>query len=180
MTQLEQQTKAPQRMVAAPQQIPSDQVEQCWDPDAQPHGAGRRQHHPPRPQKIPPGQLLSAGRNRAAQNTNPRWIRCQGSVTAVFPKKTKCKPICMLGSNFMHIVSNKCIQKQYHVRKREIIRVRFILETNAPTSQTVDWGLRTPSTSNIFTRLQSGFLFLSNIVYSKGEHLSYSASVGKV
>jgi hypothetical protein len=40
-------------------------------------------------------------------------------------------------------------------------------------------GLRTPSTSNIFTRLQSSFLFLSNIVYSKGEHLSYSASVEK-
>jgi hypothetical protein len=43
------------------------------------------------------------------------------------------------------------------------------------TSQAVDWGLRTPSTSNIFTRLQSSFL-LSNIIYSKGEHLSYSAS----
>jgi hypothetical protein len=27
--------------------------------------------------------------------------------------------------------------------------------------------------------LHSSFLFLSNIVYSKGEHLSYSASVGK-
>jgi hypothetical protein len=25
-------------------------------------------------------------------------------VTPVFPKKTKCKPICMLGSIFMHIV----------------------------------------------------------------------------
>jgi hypothetical protein len=32
---------------------------------------------------------------------------------------------------------------------------------------------------NIFTRLQSSFLLLSNIVYSKGEHLSYSASVEK-
>jgi hypothetical protein len=32
---------------------------------------------------------------------------------------------------------------------------------------------------NIFTRLQSSFLLLSNIIYSKGEHLSYSASVGK-
>jgi hypothetical protein len=40
-------------------------------------------------------------------------------------------------------------------------------------------GLRTPSTSNIFTRLQSSFLFLSNIIYSRGEHLSYSASVEK-
>jgi hypothetical protein len=39
--------------------------------------------------------------------------------------------------------------------------------------------MRTLSSSNIFTRLQSNFLFLSNIVYSKGEHLSYSASVGK-
>jgi hypothetical protein len=36
-----------------------------------------------------------------------------------------------------------------------------------------------PSTSNIFTKLQSSILFLSNNVYSKGEHLSYSASVGK-
>jgi hypothetical protein len=32
---------------------------------------------------------------------------------------------------------------------------------------------------NIFTRLQSSLLLLSNIVYSKGEHLSYSASVEK-
>jgi hypothetical protein len=55
------------------------------------------------------------------------------SVTPVFPKKTKCKPICMPGSSFMHIVTYKCIQKQYHVRKREIIRVlRFILETKDP------------------------------------------------
>jgi hypothetical protein len=47
------------------------------------------------------------------------------------------------------------------------------------TSQAVDWGLHTPSTSNIFTRLQISFLLLSNNVYSKGEHLSYSSSVGK-
>jgi hypothetical protein len=26
------------------------------------------------------------------------------AVTPVFPKKTKCKPICMPGSSFMHIV----------------------------------------------------------------------------
>jgi hypothetical protein len=36
-----------------------------------------------------------------------------------------------------------------------------------------------PSTSNIFTRIQSSILLPSNIVYSKGEHLSYSASVEK-
>jgi hypothetical protein len=28
-------------------------------------------------------------------------------VTPVFPKKTKCKRICMLGSSFMHIVTYK-------------------------------------------------------------------------
>jgi hypothetical protein len=27
------------------------------------------------------------------------------SVTPAFPKKTKCKPICMPGSSFMHIVT---------------------------------------------------------------------------
>jgi hypothetical protein len=33
----------------------------------------------------------------------------------------------------MHIVSYKCIQKQYHVRKRKIIKyLRLILETKAP------------------------------------------------
>jgi hypothetical protein len=47
------------------------------------------------------------------------------------------------------------------------------------TSQAVDWGLRTPSTKDIFTRLQISFLLLSNNVYSKGKHLSYSASVGE-
>jgi hypothetical protein len=29
------------------------------------------------------------------------------SVTPVFPKKTKFKPICMPGSSFMHIVTYK-------------------------------------------------------------------------
>jgi hypothetical protein len=55
------------------------------------------------------------------------------NVTPDFLKKTKCKPICMPGSSFMHIVTNKCIQKQYDVRKRKIIRdLSFILETKAP------------------------------------------------
>jgi hypothetical protein len=35
------------------------------------------------------------------------------------------------------------------------------------TSQAVDWGLRTPSTSNIFTRLQSSILHLSNIYIAR-------------
>jgi hypothetical protein len=57
----------------------------------------------------------------------------EGDVTPAFPKKTKCKPICMPGSSVMHIVTYKCIQKQYHVRRRKIIRdLCFILETKAP------------------------------------------------
>jgi hypothetical protein len=39
-------------------------------------------------------------------------------VTPDFPKKTKCKPICMPRSSFMHIVTYKCIQKQYRVKKK--------------------------------------------------------------
>jgi hypothetical protein len=67
-------------------------------------------------------------------------------------------------------------------RKKKKDYQRFTLNPgneDHKTSQTVDWGLRTPSNSNIFTRLHSSFLLLSNIVYSKGEHLSYSASVEK-
>jgi hypothetical protein len=47
-------------------------------------------------------------------------------------------------------------------------------------SQADDWGLRhlAPATSS--QQLHSNFLFLSNIVYSKGEYMSYSASVGKI
>jgi hypothetical protein len=81
-----------------------------------------------------PSSARKGGPNR------PRdWARLAGlgrpaqAVTPDFPKKTKCKPICMPGSSFMHIVTNKCIQKQYHIRKRKIIRdLRFILETKAP------------------------------------------------
>jgi hypothetical protein len=55
------------------------------------------------------------------------------SVTPDFPKETKCVPICISGSSFMHVVTYKCIKKQYHERKREIIRdLRYILETKAP------------------------------------------------
>jgi hypothetical protein len=100
-------------------------------------------------------------------------------VTPVFPKKTKCKPICMPGSNFIHIVTYKWITVQYHVRKRKSITLKS-WKRRLQTLQAVDWGLCTPRTQqhlrSIFIVV---FLFLSNIVYSNGEHLSYSASVGK-
>jgi hypothetical protein len=74
-------------------------------------------------------------------------VRTFKIVIPVFPKKTKCKPICMLGSSFMHIVTYKCIQKQYHLRKKEIIRdLCLILETKAPNSTSSRLGLRTPKT----------------------------------
>jgi hypothetical protein len=80
----------------------------------------------------------------------------------------------------MHIVTYKCIQKQYHERKKEDYQ-RFMLNPGNEGSK-----LHRQSTGgcvrlelhNIFTSSScSFFLFLSNIVYSKGEHLSYSASV---
>jgi hypothetical protein len=67
-------------------------------------------------------------------------------------------------------------------RKKKRDYQRFTLNPgneDHKTSQAVNWGLRTPSTNDIFTRLQISFLLLSNNVYSKGEHLSYSASVGE-
>jgi hypothetical protein len=102
---------------------------------------------------VPPFRGIPTPPNYCGGPTMQAW----GSGPAMPPtpdflKKTKCIPICMPGSSFMQRLQ---------------------------TSQAVDWGLRTPSTSNIFTRLQSSFLLLRNIVYSKGEHLSYSASVGK-
>jgi hypothetical protein len=103
-------------------------------------------------------------------------------VTHVFPKKTKCKPICMSGSCFMHIVIYKCIQKQYHVRKRKIIRVLRLNPGNEGSKhhRQSTGGCVRLELSNIFSKLHGSFLLLGNIVYSKGEHLSYSASVGKV
>jgi hypothetical protein len=67
-------------------------------------------------------------------------------------------------------------------RKKKRDYLRFTLNPgneDHKISQAVDWGLCTPSTNDIFTRLQISFLLLSNNVYSKGEHLSYSASVGE-
>jgi hypothetical protein len=32
-------------------------------------------------------------------------VKCGSTVTPDFPKKTKCIPICMPGSSFMHIVT---------------------------------------------------------------------------
>jgi hypothetical protein len=102
-------------------------------------------------------------------------------ATPDFPKKTKCNPICMPGSSFMHIVTYKWIQKQYTYENGRLSEIYALSwKRRHQTSQAVDWGLHTPSSNNIFTNLHSIFLFLSNIVYSKSEHLSYSASVGEV
>jgi hypothetical protein len=82
----------------------------------------------------------------------------------------------------MHIVTYKCIQKQYHIRKRNIIRDLRLNPGNEDTKHhkqsTGGYVRLAPATSS--QRLHRSFLLLSNIVYSKGEHLSYSASVGKV
>jgi hypothetical protein len=60
-------------------------------------------------------------------------LEAEVHVTPNFPKETKCIPICMPGSSFKHIVTYKCTQKQYHERKRKIIRdLCLILEMKAP------------------------------------------------
>jgi hypothetical protein len=87
-------------------------------------------------------------------------------VTADFPKETKCIPICMPGSSFMHILTYKWIQKQYHIRKRKIIRdLRFILEMKAPNITGSRLGLRTPSSSNILKAASSFWatLFIARV-----------------
>jgi hypothetical protein len=81
-----------------------------------------------------------------------------------------------------HAYSDIKVNTETVSRKKKRDYQRFTLNLgneDHKTSQVVDWGLRTPSNSNIFTRLHISFLLLSNIVYSKGEHLSYSASVEK-
>jgi hypothetical protein len=57
----------------------------------------------------------------------------------------------------------------HHVRKRKIIRDLRLNLGNEGFKHHMQstGGLRTPSTSNIFTILQSSILFLSNNVYSK-------------
>jgi hypothetical protein len=54
-------------------------------------------------------------------------------VTSIFPNKKQMHNCMHAGSSFMHIVTYKWIQKQYHLRKRNIIRdLRLILVTKAP------------------------------------------------
>jgi hypothetical protein len=98
-------------------------------------------------------------------------------VTPVFPKKTKCITICMPGFNFIHIVDKSEQQKQYHVKKEKDYQSITLNPGNRGSKlhkqSTGGCVHLVPATSSC-----SSFLFLSN-VYSKGEHLSYSASVRK-
>jgi hypothetical protein len=109
--------------------------------------------------------LRPQGFRRTLYNLMHSRITSHG-VTPVFPKKTKCKFICMPGSSFMHIVTYKWITIQYHVRKREIIRdLRLTLEMKAPNITGSRLGLRTPRTSNIFIAASSflGKLFIARV-----------------
>jgi hypothetical protein len=82
----------------------------------------------------------------------------------------------------MHIVDISEQQKQYHVRKKgDYQSLRLILENEGSKHHKQSTGgcvRLAPATSS--KQLHRIFLFLSNIVYSKGEHLSYSTSVGKI
>jgi hypothetical protein len=97
-------------------------------------------------------------------------MECILAVTPVFPKKTKCKPICMPGSSFMHIVTYKWIQKQNHIRKRENYQ-RFTLylgnEGIKLHRQSTGGCVRlAPATSSTNSRVASSFggtLFIARV-----------------
>jgi hypothetical protein len=85
--------------------------------------------------------------------------------------------------NFIHIVDKSEQQKQYHVKKEKDFYQSITLNPGNDGTK-----LHKKSTGgcvrlelhNIFMSSSCrSFLFLSN-VYSKGEHMSYSASVGKI
>jgi hypothetical protein len=59
----------------------------------------------PPPARAPPWRFLRRPRVRPQQRRRHQ-PRCR-RVTPAFPKKTKCIPICMPGSSFRHIVTNK-------------------------------------------------------------------------
>jgi hypothetical protein len=76
----------------------------------------------------------------------------------------------MRGSSFTHIVTYKCIHKQYHVRKRKIIRdLRLILETKAPNITGSRLGVayaQNSTTSSHHLRVASSFwatLFIARV-----------------
>jgi hypothetical protein len=109
-------------------------------------------------------------------------IKKHGKCHTCFSKETKCITICMSGSSFIHIVTYKWIQKQYHVKKEKDYQSITLDAGNEGFKyhrQSTRGCVRlAPATSS--QQLHGSFLFLRNIVYSKGEHMSYSASVGKV
>jgi hypothetical protein len=83
--------------------------------------------------------------------------------------------------NFHAYSDIKRIQKQHHVKKEKDHQSITLNPGNEGTKlhkQSTGGCVRlAPATSS--QRLQSSFLLPRNIVYSKGEHLSYSASVRK-
>jgi hypothetical protein len=57
-----------------------------------------------------PYRFAGARKGGPGKRTLVWWVEIMagaaaGAVTPDFPKKTKCKPICMPGSSFMHIVT---------------------------------------------------------------------------
>jgi hypothetical protein len=49
--------------------------------------------------------VIDLVRHAGADDNLPLRVDWREAVTPDFPKKTKCKPICMPGSSFMHIVT---------------------------------------------------------------------------
>jgi hypothetical protein len=73
--------------------------------------------------KVSMLSMLRTFPSRKSSGKSSKRSPSQDTCPPIFPKKTKCITICMPGSSFMHIVDISEQQKQYHVRKRGIIRV---------------------------------------------------------
>jgi hypothetical protein len=102
-------------------------------------------------------------------------------VTPIFPKKTQVQTYMHARIKFHAYSWHKWITETIS-RKKKGDYQRFTLNPGNEGAKlhkqsTGGYVRLEPATSS--QRLQSSFLLLSNIVYSKGEHLSYSASVGE-
>jgi hypothetical protein len=80
----------------------------------------RYRHSPANPRCGPAVRRCRSPGSPRCDRLSWRPLDCLAALLShpIFPKETKCKPICMPGSSFMHIVTYKCIQKQYHVKKK--------------------------------------------------------------
>jgi hypothetical protein len=113
---------------------------------------------------------LPAGRDLSEPHIT-KGITCSNRlVSYLFSKENQVQTYMHARINFHEYSWHKCIQKQYHIRKREIIKdLRLILETKAPNSRSSRLGgyvCLEPATSSQDFRVASSFwatLFIERV-----------------